>query len=288
MSARTHPTPVAVPPLENGDRLDIEEFRRRREAMPELKKAELIDGTVYIADPRIHAQIDPRIPPLENGDHLDYAEFARRWDNMPDLKKAELIDGVVYMPPPVSTGLHGMPHADLLLWLGFYTLQTPGTDHSTDGTIRLPGNNAPQADGCLLITRECGGSAWLDAEGYLHGIPELVAEVAASTVSYDLHQKFEIYRSAGIGEYLVHRTRDRSVDWFVLRGGTYQPLAAGADGVLKSPTFPGLWLDPAALARRDRVRVMAVLQAGLATPEHAAFVSRLAAARASNPQPPTP
>ncbi len=37
-----------IPPLENGDRLTRDEFERRYEAMPHLKKAELIEGEVYI------------------------------------------------------------------------------------------------------------------------------------------------------------------------------------------------------------------------------------------------
>src|SRR5580692_11501130 len=43
--------PGALPPLENGDRLTRAEFERRYEAMPEVKKAELIDGEVYIPSP---------------------------------------------------------------------------------------------------------------------------------------------------------------------------------------------------------------------------------------------
>lgn len=38
-----------IPPLENGDCLTREEFERRYEAMPRLKKAELIEGRVYIS-----------------------------------------------------------------------------------------------------------------------------------------------------------------------------------------------------------------------------------------------
>lgn len=40
-----------VPPLENGDCLSRDEFERRYEAMPDLKKAELIDGVVYVGSP---------------------------------------------------------------------------------------------------------------------------------------------------------------------------------------------------------------------------------------------
>ena len=54
----------AVPPLKQGDRLTREEFERRYEAMPHLKKAERIKGVVYMPSPvridlhgRPHAQI---------------------------------------------------------------------------------------------------------------------------------------------------------------------------------------------------------------------------------------
>src|SRR5262245_13546220 len=43
--------PVPIPPLEPGDLLTREEFERRYEAMPELKKAELLEGEVYIPLP---------------------------------------------------------------------------------------------------------------------------------------------------------------------------------------------------------------------------------------------
>jgi Uma2 family endonuclease len=40
-----------IPPLESGDRLTRHEFERRYTAMPNLKKAELIEGVVYVASP---------------------------------------------------------------------------------------------------------------------------------------------------------------------------------------------------------------------------------------------
>jgi Uma2 family endonuclease len=39
---------AAIPPLQNGDHLTVKEFLRRYDAMSELKKAELINGVVYI------------------------------------------------------------------------------------------------------------------------------------------------------------------------------------------------------------------------------------------------
>lgn len=44
----TEQSVATVPPLEPGDRLTRSEFERRYNAMPHLKKAELIDGVVYM------------------------------------------------------------------------------------------------------------------------------------------------------------------------------------------------------------------------------------------------
>src|SRR5262249_35635889 len=44
-------TVPALPPLQNGDRLSRAEFERRYDAMPHLKKAELIEGVVYMPSP---------------------------------------------------------------------------------------------------------------------------------------------------------------------------------------------------------------------------------------------
>ena len=106
--------------------------------------------------------------------------------------------------------------------------------------------------------------------------PEFVAEVAASSVSYDLGPKMNAYRRNGVREYLVWRVQDRAIDWFVLRDGRYDPLAASPDGILRSEVLPGLWLDAAALLRGDLARVHAVLQQGLADPAHAAFAPGVA------------
>jgi len=45
-------TPLsALPPLESGDKLTRTKFEQRYAAMPQVKKAELIEGTVYMASP---------------------------------------------------------------------------------------------------------------------------------------------------------------------------------------------------------------------------------------------
>src|SRR5436309_12992872 len=47
-------TAEEIPPLRHGDRLSRDEFERRYDAMPHLKKAELIDGVVYMPSPVNH------------------------------------------------------------------------------------------------------------------------------------------------------------------------------------------------------------------------------------------
>jgi hypothetical protein len=107
------------------------------------------------------------------------------------------------------------------------------------------------------------------------GAPELIAEVAASSVSYDSHDKLRVYRRNEVREYVVWRVWDRAIDWFVLREDRYERLAPNAEERYQSEFFPGQWLDPAAFLSGDLAQVIAVLQQGLAAPEHAEFVSRL-------------
>jgi Uma2 family endonuclease len=215
-----------------------------------------------------------RIPELSPGDRLTRPEFERRYQAMPQVKKAELIEGVVYMPSPVSYVRHAEPHALLSLWLSLYAADTPGTGVGDNATVRLDLDNEPQPD--LLLRIRTGGSSVLGPDGYLEGPPEFVAEVAASSVSYDLHDKRNAYRRNGVQEYLVWRADETALDWFVLRSGRYERLVPDATGVLRSEVFPGLWLDGDALFLRDAQRLRAVLQQGIDSTPHASFVARLA------------
>ncbi|HXG11699.1 MAG TPA: Uma2 family endonuclease [Gemmataceae bacterium] len=224
-----------------------------------------------------------KVPPLRNGDRLTAEEFERRYDATPGLKKAELINGVVYMAPPVTLDDHGGPHFDIIAWLGSYRIATPGVRGGDNATLRLPLANRPQPDACLIILPSHGGQVQIDSSGYIVGAPELVAEVAATSASYDLHDKLDLYLQVGVREYLVWRVFDRAIDWFVLRGGQYERLAPTPDGLYKSEVLPGLWLDPAALMDGDMVRVAQVQQQGNASPEHLAFVARLQQAAALQP-----
>lgn len=205
-------------------------------------------------------------------------EFHRRYELMPGVKKAELLKGIVYMGSPVSTLFHGEPDNLMNTWLGVYAASTPGVRASSNATVILDEESEPQPDVCLRI--EAGGTSRVDENGFTVGPPELAVETSASTRSYDLHVKLDVYRQSGVQEYLVWRVLDAAIDWFILRDGQYVAQAPDASDLLKSEVFPGLWLDVTAMLRHDMATVLKRLQEGLGTEAHQAFVARQATPKA--------
>lgn len=213
------------------------------------------------------------IPPLENGDKLTRHEFERRYHAMPNLKKAELIEGVVYVASPLRIKSHGEPHAYIMTWLGVYKAATPGIGFADNATVLIDTDNEPQPDALLRI--ETGGQSRINKDDYVEGTPELIVEIAASSASYDLHEKLKVYRRNQVQEYLIWRVYDHQFDWFRLQQGGYIQLQPNADNIICSQIFPGLWLDKIALLGGDLGKVLTVVQQGLASPEHENFISRL-------------
>jgi Uma2 family endonuclease len=209
---------------------------------------------------------------------LSRAEFERRYQAHQEIKKAELIEGVVYMPTPVHFKQHGRPHFDIITWLGTYCAATPGILAGGDNTtVRLDYENEVQPDALLRLEPGAGGRSRVTEDDYLEGPPELIVEIAASSAAYDLHDKRRVYARTGVQEYLAAQMYEQRLDWFILREGVYETLEPDANGVLRSEVFPGLWLQPAALWSGDLAAMLAVLQEGLDSPEHADFLTRLQA-----------
>ncbi|MBI2806843.1 MAG: Uma2 family endonuclease [Planctomycetes bacterium] len=222
-------------------------------------------------------KVSEDMPPLENGDRLDQKTFHERYQAMPPYVRAELIGGIVYMSSPLKRK-HGRSGARLTQWLTSYEDATPGTEAVENTTTILGPECEPQPDGSLFVLPEYGGQVWEDDAGYINGPPDFVGEISDSTQSIDLHQKKNDYEEAGVREYLVVATRTKQVFWFVRRRGKFREIKPDADGILRSHVFPGLWLDAAALLRRDYKQVLAVLRQGIGSPEHTAFVAKLAKA----------
>jgi hypothetical protein len=213
-------------------------------------------------------------PPLVHGQRLDQKAFHERYEAMPPHVRAELIGGIVYMSSPQKKP-HGRSQTVLDHWLGEYEANTPGVEAMTGSTTILGAESEPQPDGIMIILPNFGGRTWEDEQEYLHGPAELLAEISDATEAFDLKAKKIDYESAGVLEYLVVALRLKNVFWFVRSRGKFKEMKAGPDGILRSKVFPGLWLDPDALLRRDRQTLLAVLRQGLASPEHANFVKKL-------------
>jgi Uma2 family endonuclease len=81
-------------------------------------------------------------------------------------------------------------------------------------------------------------------------------EVAASSASYDLHDKLALYRQMGVPEYIVWQTEDARITWFRLHGGRYTQIASDEHGIIESEVFPGLRFNVPAMLAGDRNRVL--------------------------------
>lgn len=212
---------------------------------------------------------------LENGDRMSREEFHRAYEQAPRGFKAELIGGVVHVPSPLRR-THGRRRGHLGMLFSAYELNTPGTEAVDNGTVILGDDSEPQPDLLLRVLPEFGGRTRTDRKDYVVGAPELVAEIAYSSRSIDLHAKREDYARNGVLEYLVMAVADRKLYWFDLPAN--RELTPTSDGIVRIGSFPGFWINIAGLFQPDYKQLMATLQQGLDSPEHVEFVRRLDAA----------
>jgi Uma2 family endonuclease len=235
--------------------------------------------------PPVRPQPAPEPPlRLDSGDRMDSDTFMAIYERMPEGFRAQLVRGVVLVASPMTED-HGRPNSHVSLWLGYYEARTPGVLSHAATTTRLGPRSHPEPDASLMILPECGGQARVENH-YIVGAPELVVEVAYSSWAVDLHDKRQAYEEAGVREYVVVDLQDRRVHGFALRERRFEEVAAGEDGLHRSEVFPGLWLDAHALVQGDAARLLAALERGTASPEHAAFAARLAEARSTGPDAP--
>jgi Uma2 family endonuclease len=216
------------------------------------------------------------VPLLMNGDRLTQREFHRRYQAYPEDVKFELIGGIVYMSSPLRRR-HSLYDGEMGYLLETYSRATPGVEVLHNATTILGEESEPQPDLGQRILAEFGGQSRETEDDYVAGPPELLVEIAASSRAIDLHAKREDYRNAGVYEYIVVSIEQPELHWFDFQGG--EMIRPNREGVSKSRVFPGLWIHVEALLAREGQRVLAVLQQGLASRPHAAFVKRLQSRR---------
>jgi Uma2 family endonuclease len=224
------------------------------------------------------AQPTKTLPPLVAGQHLDQPTFHERYEAMPPETRAELVGGVVFLTPP-----HRADYGEMTMtvsgWLFRYKMNTAGL-RGGNCTIKMDVLSEVEPECSLRIPASLGGRSWVDEDGYLCGAPELLVEVDDQSRDLDLVLKKYEYERIGIREYVFVGIHPQELLRFIRRGNHFEDWPPGQDGIYRSEVFPGLWLDPKALYAQDLDRLGEVLEQGVATPQHADFVARLARARA--------
>jgi Uma2 family endonuclease len=219
----------------------------------------------------------PAVIPLVAGQRMTRPEFHEAFEAMPPGFWAELIGGVVYVSSPVKN-LHGIVSGNAITWLNLYKFQTPGLMAGQDISTVLDDDNEVQPDAMMCILPDRGGQTTV-INGLIHGAPELVIEVSWSSKAIDLGVKRIEYEKARAREYLVFAIDPDEVFWHVLEADRLVRSAADPDGIYRSKVFPGLWLNPMALYADDGPAMVATLERGLASQEHARFLGELEARR---------
>jgi hypothetical protein len=212
------------------------------------------------------------IPELHSGDRMTREEFHRIYEMMPENFRAELIGGIVYVSSPLSLR-HATNHLPLGSLFFAYEANTPGVQAGDNATVFLGDDGEPQPDLFLRILPEFGGQSRTTENDYIKGAPELLSEIANSSLSIDLHAKRKEYARHGVLEYLVLCVKEKQLRWFDLRAD--EELEIDADGICRVRTFPGLWINVKALVAKSR-QLHETLFEGLASAEHTAFVKKLA------------
>jgi Uma2 family endonuclease len=213
------------------------------------------------------------VPLLVNGERMKQAEFHRRYSTYDEDEKWELIGGIVYKAPSMLSLAHSDYDGEIGYILETYRRATPGTHTLHNATTILGEESEPQPDLGLRILPEYGGQSRTTPDDCLRGAPELVVEVAHSRRAIAMHGKRDDYQGNGVIEYLVVCREEQEVHWFHFPSAAL--IRPDRRDISRSRVFPGLWIDVAALLRLDSPRLMEVLQQGLASRAHAAFVKRL-------------
>jgi hypothetical protein len=210
---------------------------------------------------------------LINGERMKQPEFHRRYEAYDEDEKWELIGGIVYKAPSMLSLAHSDYDGEIGYILETYRRATPGMQVTHNATAILGEESEPQPDLGLRILPEYGGQSQTTPDDYLQGAPELLVEIAHSRRAIAMHGKRNDYEHTGVLEYLVVCIEEQEIHWFHFpRGDMIRP---NRQGISRSRVFPGLWVDAAALLRLDSARLMEVIQQGLASRAHAAFVKRL-------------
>lgn len=219
---------------------------------------------------------------LVTGSFMSRDEFMKAYEAFPDDTSFELIEGIVQMASPVHSG-HQRCEKILSRILDRFELETPGIEYLCEQTLHLGDDTTLEPDLLARVLPHFGGKCLDTPDGFLSGPPELVIEVSGSSLTNDLNRKRRVYARFGVREYLVFDLADHVCRWFDLTTST--ELEIDIDHICRLKSMPGCWLAIDAIFNDDFRQSIPVIQAGLASPEHRAFVEELARRRVSSRTP---
>ena len=212
------------------------------------------------------------------GDRLTRAEFERRYSAMPKSRKQNLLKGSFICRRPLLTTTPARISISSRCWASI-ALRRPGCKAATTeryvSTWKTNLSRTPFFASCRSAAdsrarrRVRGRCARTDCRD-LGQQRQLRSARQASRVPAEWRVRVHGMASLGLGHRLVCVREDR-----------FERLLPTAEGHYRSEVFPGLWLNAAALLRGDVAQVLAVLQQGIASSEHAALVVRLRAVAAA-------
>ncbi len=214
-------------------------------------------------------------PPLADGQRLDQAEFMRRYELTPPGFTAELIGGIVHVASPLSSphGRGSCPrfHLDRVVLRSHPRDRRPGQRDHADGRPRCPPARFAIAHPARMrrpgsrrgrIRRRCAGTGGRDRS------------IQPEDRSRRQARRLRTRRRPG-----VYRRGPRHQGGSLARPSRRQAGCASCPipmGSTAPRSSPGSGSIRRRSLRKDLAGVLDVLDRGLATPEHAAFVASLA------------
>ena len=128
---------------------------------------------------------------LRDGSEMSRDDFMRAYEEHPDDTTFELAEGIVQMASPVHSD-HQRREKLIARLLDRYELATPGVEYLCEQTLHLGEDTTLEPDLLVRTLPEYGGECRDTPDGFLAGPPELVIEVAGSSLTHDLNRKRRI------------------------------------------------------------------------------------------------
>ena len=173
----------------------------------------------------------PSSSTVRKNDRISWDDY-QTWS---DDERWEIIDGVAYSMSPSPTMRHQAISRELLKQLDKYFRKKQCGVYAAPADVKLSDYDIVQPD--LLVV--CDQRQL--KRTHVEGPPSLVVEITSSVDNRDRVLKLHLYAAAGVKEYWIVTPFPSSVEVFLLDNGGYRLVEVyGQDGILASPSFPGL------------------------------------------------